>query len=72
MQCCGNTGPANFPSLPATCCNVNALTNGVCNQGDNFTRGCKATLTDMIDYSAELIAAVVLAVAGIEVIIIDD
>lgn len=68
MQCCGNRGPEDFVVLPNTCCNVNNLTNGVCNAGDNFTRGCKDTLTDLIDYSADLIAAIVLAVAGIEVI----
>lgn len=70
MQCCGNRGPEDFGtgSLPNTCCNVNVLTSGSCLAGDNFTRGCKDTLTDLIDYSADLIAAIVLAVAGIEVI----
>lgn len=70
MQCCGNTGPGDFGgNLPNTCCNVNALTNGACIVGDNFTRGCLDTLTDLIQYSADLIAAVFLAVAGVEVFI---
>lgn len=72
MQCCGNTGPENFGTpLPNSCCNVNVLTNGACLTGDNFTRGCKVTLTNLIDDSADLIAAIILAVAGVEVFIFD-
>lgn len=68
MQCCGDTGPNNFPDpLPNSCCNINVLTNGVCLRSNNFDRGCRDTLTNFVDNSAELIAAVVLAVAAIEV-----
>jgi len=75
LDCCGTFGPNdwenNFPNktLPAACCSVINLSEAKeCTSVHANQQGCLQKLLDILDSKTLILAAVVLAVAGIQVI----
>lgn len=67
LQCCGNTSPEDYGvNFPVTCCTENALVNNVCTSGNHFDTGCRGKVFKLIDSSANMIGAVALTVAAVE------
>lgn len=65
LQCCGYNNPGEWGNPPASCCAHGGQT---CLVGDAFQNGCGSTIHDFISTSGNIIGAVALGVAGIELI----
>lgn len=69
LQCCGNTGPEDYGQIfPTSCCAESALEQNVCKLGNTFSEGCRGKVEDLIGKSANMIGAVALTVAVVELI----
>ncbi|XP_037035119.1 23 kDa integral membrane protein-like isoform X1 [Bradysia coprophila] len=66
LQCCGLNNPAEWGTgIPTSCC---ADGTQQCNAGTAFQTGCSGAVNDFISTSGNIIGAVALGVAGIELI----
>jgi len=65
LQCCGLNNAAEWvPDIPSSCCPGT----GFCNAQSAFKTGCETAVIDFISTSGNIIGAVALGVAGIELI----
>jgi len=65
LRCCGLNGPTDWLlSTPASCCDGATI----CTPLNAFKNGCRDTLNDFIYTSGNVIGAVALGVAGIELV----
>lgn len=65
LKCCGFNGPSDWaPTIPPSCC----ASGNACLITDAFGTGCNSAVNEFIGTSGNIIGAVALGVAGIELI----
>lgn len=65
LTCCGLNNAAEWGTVPSSCC---APDTQVCTEFNAFSKGCGGAVNDFIGTSGNIIGAVALGVAGIELI----